>query len=231
MSKYKHIFFDLDHTLWDFETNSRETLLEIIADFSLLEKGLPSTELFINRYQQINTEMWDVYRKGLLDRLTLRNTRFHRALLEFDIDDYELSLKLGEQYLKRSPIKKNLFEGALQALSYLKNKYTLHIITNGFNEVQFIKLEHSQLAPFFTHIITSEAANSKKPEKEIFDFALNLAQAKSSESIMIGDSLAEDIQGARNYGIDQIYFNPHKNQHMQQVTFEISSLLELMVIL
>lgn len=231
MSKYKHIFFDLDHTLWDFETNSRETLLEIIADFSLLEKGLPSTELFINRYQQINTEMWDDYRKGLLDRLTLRNTRFHRALLAFDIDDYELSLKLGEQYLKRSPIKKNLFEGALQALSYLKNKYELHIITNGFNEVQFIKLEHSQLAPFFTHIITSEAANSKKPEKEIFDYALNLAQAKTSESIMIGDSLAEDIQGARNYRIDQIYFNPHKNQHTQQVTFEISSLLELMVIL
>ena len=231
MSKYKHIFFDLDHTLWDFETNSRETLLEIITEFSLLEKGLPSAQVFINRYQQINTEMWDDYRKGLLDRLTLRNTRFHRALLEFDIDDYELSLKLGEQYLKRSPLKKNLFEGALQALSYLKNKYTLHIITNGFNEVQFIKLEHSQLAPFFTHIITSEAANSKKPEKEIFDFALNLAQAKTSESIMIGDSLAEDIQGARNYGIDQIYFNPHKNQHTQQVTFEINSLLELMVIL
>ena len=228
---YKTIFFDLDHTLWDFETNSAQTLHELITNFDLMEKGLPSAEKFISCYRQINDKMWDDYRKGLVDRTTLRNTRFHKALLEFNIDEYDLSLKLGEFYLKESPLKKNLFPHAIETLSYLKKKYDLHIITNGFNEVQFIKMEHSELAPFFTHVITSEAANSKKPEAAIFDYALNLTKVKPNECIMVGDSLEQDIAGARNYGIDQIFFNPNKIKHADKVSFEIFSLDELRAIL
>ena len=228
---YTTIFFDLDHTLWDFETNSAHTLHEIIRDFDLMQKGLPSAEKFILRYQQINDKMWDDYRKGLVDRSTLRNSRFHHALLEFEIDDYELSLKMGEYYLRESPLKKILFPHALETLSYLKNKYELNIITNGFKEVQFIKLEHSLLAPYFTHIITSEAANSRKPAAGIFDYALQLSNAKAIESIMIGDSLEQDIEGARNFGMDQIYFNPKKIKHSEKVSFEIHSLEQLKTIL
>ncbi len=225
------IFFDLDHTLWDFETNSRETLLEIVRDFNLVQIGLPSSEQFIQRYQSINDAMWEDYRKGLVDRTTLRNTRFHKALLEFNIDNYSLSLEIGEYYLRESPLKKNLFPHAIETLTYLKKKYDLHIITNGFNEVQFIKIEHSGLAPFFKHIITSEAADSKKPAASIFDFALNLAKAHYTQCIMIGDSLEQDIIGAREYGMQQIYFNPTKVKHEEKVSFEISSLDELLNIL
>ena len=225
--QYNTIFFDLDHTLWDFQTNSTETLHEIIKHFGLLELGLPSAEKFISCYQQINDKMWDDYRKGLIDRFTLRNSRFYKALLQFEMDEYELSLKMGEYYLRESPLKKNLIPQALETLSYLKNKYDLHIITNGFNEVQFIKLEHSALAPFFTQVITSEAANSKKPEAAIFEYALKLTKAKASESIMIGDSLEQDIVGARNFGMAQVFFNPNKIKHAEQVSFEITALDEL----
>lgn len=229
--QYSTIFFDLDHTLWDFETNSTQTLLEIVKEFQLHEKGLLSAENFISQYQQINEAMWEEYRKGLVDRVTLRNTRFHKALLQFNIDDYELSLKMGEYYLRESPLKKNLFPHALETLTYLKKKYDLHIITNGFNEVQFIKLEHSALAPFFTHIITSEAAESKKPEAKIFDYALQLSNAPVNKSLMIGDSLEQDIIGARNYGMHQVFFNPNKIKHSEEVSYEIHSLHELTQIL
>lgn len=228
---FKTIFFDLDHTLWDFETNSTQTLLEIVEKFHLLEGGLASANQFISRYQQINDQMWDDYRKGMVDRTTLRNTRFHKALLEFNIDNYELSLEMGEYYLRESPLKKNLFPHAIETLRYLKEKYELNIITNGFNEVQFIKLEHSGLAPYFTHVITSEAANSKKPEPSIFEYATQLANSQSHESVMIGDSLEQDIIGARNYGMTQIFFNPAKIKHDEKVTYEISSLDELKEIL
>ena len=159
------------------------------------------------------------------------NGSFNPYMLEFEIDDYELSLKMGEYYLRESPLKKILFPHALETLSYLKNKYELNIITNGFKEVQFIKLEHSLLAPYFTHIITSEAANSRKPAAGIFDYALQLANAMASESIMIGDSLEQDIGGARNFGMDQIYFNPKKINHSEKVSFEIHSLEQLKTIL
>lgn len=228
---YTSIFFDLDHTLWDFETNSTQTLLEIVNKFQLMQLGLPSSAQFISCYQKINDKMWDDYRRGLIDRTTLRNNRFHKALLVFGIDNYEMSLEMGEYYLRESPLKKNLFPHALETLAYLKDKYKLHIITNGFNEVQFIKLEHSELAPFFTHVITSEAANSKKPEAEIFDYALRLANTTAKESLMIGDSLEQDIAGARNYGMDQVFFNPHKIKHAAQVSYEIYALHELKLIL
>ncbi len=225
------IFFDLDHTLWDFETNSTETLKEIIEDFKLEEKGLISSINFIRRYQQINDQLWDEYRKGLIDRETLRNTRFHRALLEFNINDQAMANDIGEYYLRASPLKRNLFPHAIETLSYLKKKYELHIITNGFNEVQFIKLDKSGLLPFFKHVITSEAANSKKPEHKIFEYALNLSSSSVEQSLMIGDSMEQDILGAKNFGMQQVFFNPGKIKHDEKISYEIHSLDELKNIL
>lgn len=229
--QYNTIFFDLDHTLWDFESNSNQTLSELIAAFNLIDLGILSEKAFISCYERINEQLWEEYRKGFIDRLTLRNTRFHKALLEFNINDYELSLKLGEYYLKESPLKKNLFPHALEVLRYLQQRYDLHIITNGFNEVQYIKLEQSNLAPYFKHIITSEDANCKKPEPEIFEYALSKTQSTVSKSLMIGDSLQQDIVGARNFGMDQVFFNPQKKIHAEKVSYEIHSLHELMTLL
>ena len=225
------IFFDLDHTLWDFETNSRETLLEIIHEFRLADMGITEPEAFISTYQRINDALWEDYRKGLIERETLRNARFQIALKEFNIDNLELSQEIGDYYIRESPLKKNLFPNAKETLNYLQEKYHLHIITNGFNEVQFIKLKESGLSKYFKQVITSEAAMSKKPEPKIFEYALTMSQAHVGECIMIGDSLEQDIIGARNFGMKQIYFNPNAIVHNEVVSHEINSLEELKLLL
>ena len=191
--------------MWDFESNSNQTLSELITAYNLIDIGIPSEKAFISCYEHINEQLWEDYRKGLIDRLTLRNTRFHKALLEFNINDYELSLKLGEYYLRESPLKKNLFPHALEVLQYLKQRYDLHIITNGFNEVQYIKLEQSNLAPFFKHIITSED------------------QVERSEGYF-----------GRNKELRGEYVSPRffdKKIHAEKVSYEIHSLHELRTLL
>lgn len=225
------IFFDLDHTLWDFETNSRETLHEIIENFGLVELGIGNPDAFISTYQRINDALWEEYRKGRIERETLRNARFQIALKEFGIDNAELAHQIGDFYIRESPLKKNLFPNAIETLTYLSEKYKLHIITNGFNEVQFIKLRESGLSKFFSEVITSEAASSKKPESKIFEYALKLSKSNVEECIMVGDSLEHDIVGARNFGMKQIYFNPKAIAHQEMVSHEITSLEELMMLL
>lgn len=228
MKTYKHIFFDLDHTLWDFETNATETLNEIYSHFSLKEKGIVSVSGFINMYKSINEKMWDDYEKGKISKEYLRTKRYYKTLLSFGIDDAKLSENIGEYYVSESPKKTNLFPETLETLKYLKEKnYQLHIITNGFIEVQYLKLNNSGLKTFFENIIISEEAGSNKPEKKIFHYALQKANAEKGESIMIGDNLGTDILGAKNSGIDQCLFNPEKKNHNEKITFEISEIKEL----
>lgn len=225
--KYRHIFFDLDHTLWDFETNATETLGEIYSHFELKNKGIVSVSGFINMYKSINEKMWDDYEKGRISKEYLRTKRYHKTLLSFGIDDKKLSEKIGEFYIAESPKKTNLFPGAVETLGYLGKKYKMHIITNGFVEVQYLKLRNSGLRNYFEKIIISEEVGSNKPEKRIFRHALASAGAKNGESIMVGDNLATDILGAKNSGLDQCFFNPAKKPHKEKITFEISFLPEL----
>jgi putative hydrolase of the HAD superfamily len=227
LKSYKHIFFDLDHTLWDFERNSRETLEELFEIYSLKQYGINAFEDFLTIYKQVNDEKWDLYRKGLLTKATLRATRFYDTLLRFEVDHPELAAEIDHEYISRSPHKTNLFPHAIEVLGYLSEKYQLHIITNGFSEVQDIKITKSGLQPFFTHRITSETVGVNKPDPVIFRHALKLAGAKRTESIMIGDNLDVDIIGARRVGLDQVYFNPDKKAHGEKVTFEILNLSEL----
>jgi putative hydrolase of the HAD superfamily len=168
-----------------------------------------------------------LYRKGLLTKATLRATRFYDTLLRFEVDHPELAAEIDHEYISRSPHKTNLFPHAIEVLGYLSEKYQLHIITNGFSEVQDIKITKSGLQPFFTHRITSETVGVNKPDPVIFRHALKLAGAKRTESIMIGDNLDVDIIGARRVGLDQVYFNPDKKAHGEKVTFEILNLSEL----
>ncbi len=231
MKAYAHIFFDLDHTLWDFNRNSRETLEELFEIYSLKNYGITIFEDFVATYRVVNDRMWDQYRKGLITKEKLRATRFYQTLLAFEIDHPELAEEIDREYISRSPHKTHLFPHALDVLGYLTERYQLHIITNGFTEVQDIKLTKSGLKPFFTHRITSEAAGVNKPDPQIFRYALKEAGAKRKESLMIGDNLQVDIVGARRVGLDQVFFNPDRVPHEEKVTFEISSLEQLRQIL
>jgi putative hydrolase of the HAD superfamily len=226
---YKHIFFDLDHTLWDFEQNSILALKEIFEVFELQHKLNCQFIEFIDVYHKINHDYWDAYKKNKVSREQLRNGRFIDTLLHFNYNNLAVANTISEDYIKRSPYKKNLFEGAIRVLDYLKHKnYELHIITNGFNEVQFIKLTESGLLPYFKTITTSEHAGYNKPDEKIFMHALALAKAKKNESIMIGDNYEADIEGAVLAGIEAIWFNPSKAVVVSNLKFKtIYHLLEL----
>ena len=225
--KITDIFFDLDRTLWDFDQNAHTTLVELCN----LNNLKIDTEDFIKRYSINNEKLWGLYRENKISKETLRSKRFKLTLADFSIDNDDLAIKLGYEYLAKCPLKKALFPYTFEILNYLQKKYKLHIITNGFEEVQHIKLNASGLSSFFQKIITSEKANVKKPDPKIFDYALNLVGAKPENTIMIGDDLPVDIIGAKKIGINQIYFNPNKEKHIEIIDYEISSLLEIKRIL
>lgn len=202
--KIKHIFFDLDHTLWDFEANSAAAYSKIFNERKI---QLP-VEKFLNYYKTINLKYWRLYR---VDKITKEELRYGRLKDTFDFLKYEIDDKLiselADDYLIELAGFNKLFEGTHELLTYLKSKYQLHIITNGFNEVQHAKLVNSGIKKYFDHIITSESVGFKKPNPKVFEFALNLANAKKKESVMIGDSWEADIMGGKKYGMHTIYCN------------------------
>src|SRR6218665_3398845 len=227
MSRYKHIFFDLDRTLWDIETNSSEVLQELADHYKLQERGVTSVDEFITGYKKINDNLWEQYHRNEIDKETLRVRRFKDALNLYGIEDPALAQAFGDDYVAKSPLKNHLLPHAIEVLEYLYVKYPLHIITNGFEEVQGIKMERSKLKKYFKEIVTSERSGFKKPDVRIFNYTLNLTGANAENSIMIGDSLEADIVGARGAGIDQVYYNPFGDAHAENVTYEIKSLDEL----
>lgn len=226
--KYKHIFFDLDHTLWDFEMNAKETLHDLYIHNQLQEKGIDNFDEFFTKYSFHNTKLWDRYTKGFIKQDELRWKRMWLTLLDYKIANEPLSRNLAVQFLELLPAKKNLFPYTMEILSYLSDKkYQLHLVTNGFEAVQHHKLRNSNLTPFFKEVITSEASNSLKPHKEIFDFALQKSGAILTESIMIGDNLDADIQGGINAGMDTVFVNHLNIQAHIKATYEIFDLKEL----
>jgi putative hydrolase of the HAD superfamily len=228
VGKYKHLFFDLDHTLWDFETNAKETLNDLYHLHQLQAKGITNFDDFFERYSFHNHHLWGKYTKGLIKQDELRWKRMWLTLLDYKLADETLSRNLAIQFLEILPTKKNLFAHTHQVLTYLVNKgYILHLVTNGFETVQHHKLRHSNLTHFFIEVITSEASNSIKPNKEIFDYALQKAKANIAESIMIGDNLEADIQGGINAGMDTIFVNHLEIEPTIKATYEVRSLKEL----
>ena len=228
MPQYKHLFFDLDHTLWDFDANANETLAEVYAFFELAAKGVTPYDRFLQQYLHHNAILWDRYHKGFISGEELKWKRMWRTMLEFKIGDEKLAKDMSDHFLERLPVKKQLFPHTIEILEYLTHKgYQLHLITNGFEKTQRSKIHNSGLAPYFTHMITSEASNSLKPKKEIFDYALNKAGAELSESIMLGDNLDADIQGAINAGMDCIFVNHINATTALQPTYTIHHLKEL----
>lgn len=231
MKKYTHLFFDLDHTLWDFDANSKATLHHLYEHFCLQQMGADAFEAFNHQFEQYNETLWARLRSGDISREELRWRRMDLTLKEYDINYEGLAKDMSTLYLATLPKQKILMDGALELLDYCKEKYPLYLITNGFEKTQWQKLETAGLGHYFQAMYTSEIANSMKPHAPIFNYALEDAKASTETSIMIGDSMEADIIGARNLGIDQIFYNPHQVAHQEIVTFEVKNLTEIMNIL
>jgi len=199
-----HVFFDLDHTLWDFERNSAMAF-ETIFDKLKIEVSIVD---FLEQYVPINLKYWELFRSDKISQKELRYGRFKEAFdnIEYAIDDETIFL-LSEEYINCLPLNNHLFEGTIELLEYLKPRYELHIITNGFADLQNKKLQNSNISHFFNTVTNSESAGVKKPNPLIFEHALESAKAKRENSIMIGDCIDADVNGALNCGIDAIYFN------------------------
>jgi putative hydrolase of the HAD superfamily len=226
--KYRHLFFDLDHTLWDFETNAKETLQDLYLSHQLANLGIADFDAFFERYSYHNERLWDRYTKGFIKQEELRWKRMWLTLLDYKIANEPLSRQLAIAFLELLPTKKNLFPYTIEILNYLSDKgYVMHLITNGFESVQHNKLRNSNLSNYFKVVITSEASNSLKPNKEIFDYALQKAGAVTAESIMIGDNIDADIKGGMNAGLDTIFVNHLQVATAINPTFTINHLKEL----
>lgn len=226
--KYKHIFFDLDRTLWDFDAAAEVAFERIYEKYNLKKLGIPNAHEFHEVYHPLNERLWELYRADKITKDYLNRTRFVLPLEHYGIHDTDLADHLSEDYVYWSPRIVRLVPGAKELLDYLKPKYHLHLITNGFQEVQHTKLSGSGLEPYFETLTVSEEVGVKKPNPEIFYYALRKAHATAEESLMIGDEMAVDIDGARAAGIDQLFFNPNKELVEGGRTYEVHELLQVM---
>ena len=235
--KYKHIFFDLDNTLWDFKTNSFYALKETYHNFFSGEKEDASFEKFYDVYNVHNSMLWRGYRKKTISKKELIRRRFQNTFDDLKLEGQDPEI-VNSFYLDEMPKQIHLVQGALELLNYLNlKKYKMYIITNGFREVQNKKLENTGLKSFFQKIFISEDIKIPKPGIEIFEHAIKSANAKKSESLMIGDDWDADIVGAANFGIDQAYYAKNdvaKNTlsfSNKLITHRVNQLIELKNIL
>ncbi|MEQ8324150.1 MAG: YjjG family noncanonical pyrimidine nucleotidase [Vicingaceae bacterium] len=229
--KYTDLFFDLDRTLWDFDRNSRETLLEIHLEFKLAEVIRADFETFHAVFAEKNLALWRELRGGNNAKEELRTRRFTDTIFHFNNQDWKLARKMSQYYLDVCPYKQHLVSGSQEVLDYLTQKYNLHLITNGFGDSQRIKLKESQLEKYFDQVIISDETPYRKPMRAIFNFALEKAQTQASRSVMIGDDLSKDILGAKKAGIDQVYFAKVSGRRPPfKPTYEITDLSELMTL-
>ena len=224
-----HLFFDLDRTLWDFDRNSENALKQIFAEEEL-EARIGGFEHFHQQYIYQNAHLWKLYGKGKIKKDDLRYERFRVTLKHFKLQDEALVRRLSDAYVQISPLQTALFPAAIETLQELQQMgYNLHIITNGFQEVQFIKLENCGLRAFFDVIVCSEFVGKNKPEPAIFNYAMNQANAKPAQAIMIGDDYHVDVAGALRAGMQAVWFDPSgKNTYGYEHTIkQLSELLTL----
>jgi putative hydrolase of the HAD superfamily len=231
IKKYRHLFFDLDHTIWDFDKNAEEALHELYAIYGLSDLGVHSADLFIETYTRHNHRLWAEYHIGKITKSELREARFKQTFLDLGLHPDVIPIGFEDDYVKLCPTKTNLFPDAHETLQYLGSKYVLHLISNGFRESTEMKISGTNIGTYFQHIIISEVVGVNKPDKAIFEHALNLAGAEKHESLMIGDSLEADVYGALNFGMDAIYFNPNGLEKPADVPVQIIQLKELTLLL
>ena len=219
----KDVFFDLDHTLWDFDKNSKLAYKRVFKQFKIDIEF----ERFIKIYEPINLEYWKKYREERVTKEVLRRGRLIDSFKIFNKKYTTLTIdKLADAYIEELPLDNYLFDGALHILDYLAEKYQLHIITNGFEEVQYKKLKNSGIIHYFSTITTSEEVGLKKPNPIVFIKALEKASTNPNDSVMIGDSFEADILGAKNIGMETIFFN-YRNEKIPNGYKLINALSEI----
>ena len=230
MTVYKYLFFDLDNTLWDFRANAHEAFQEVFFKMNLFSK-IPDFNHFLEAYEKFNEHLWSEYRKGKLKKEVMREERMILTFKEMGIDDAELARRVSEIYLQTAPQKSNLFPEVHETLAYLKSRYKMYILTNGFAEVQIHKIRNSGLKEYFSKLFMAEMVGYQKPDKRFFEYAIGSIHAHKAECLMIGDDPEADIMGAAHAGINQVFFNPNQRSCSIRPTWEIKSFGELRKIL
>lgn len=230
MTPYRHLFFDLDHTLWDYNRNAAETLAELHLEFSLSAYGIEPFSKFLTSFLWANSQVWNAFEESNLNQYALRHKRLELVFEQFNLPFAPIE-GFNEAYYQRCCQKTHLVPGAISLLEALAPHFSLHIITNGFDDTQFDKLEKPGLAPFFKTVTTSEKAGSKKPDPAYFQFALQQAGAKKEESLVIGDGWRTDVAGALALDLPVIWFNSEGEEKSHPGVKEIRHLSELYAIL
>jgi putative hydrolase of the HAD superfamily len=231
LKTYQHLFFDLDHTLWDYDRNVRESLSELFQIYSLQDLGIPTFEQFFSSFHTVNYQLWDDYNLGKIDKQGLRRERFPRIFSHAGGNVDAIPSPFEEDFMHRTSSKPHLFPYSKEILTYLQKSYRLHVITNGFNESQAKKMRSSGITDYFELVVTSETTGHKKPDPRIFYHALEQLQTDASSCLMIGDNPNSDILGAQRAAIDQVYFNPEGKTIDLKPTYEIRHLQELELLL
>ncbi len=228
MNQYQHLFFDLDHTLWDFERSSAETLTDLYTKYRLNELGIRTVSEFLEAFSMVNSLLWNLHNQSKADKAYIRQNRFKMVFGRLGLPESSLPTGMADEYLTICPTKPYLIDHAHTVLQALAGKYRLHIITNGFDDSQTLKLKSSGIYHFFENIVTSESTGHTKPAAEIFEYALMKANAHASTSLMIGDNPDTDIKGALLVGMEGILYNPESKPHPYLVKLEIKHLSELL---
>ena len=228
---YKHLFFDLDHTIWDFDRNSAESLVELYDTFRLADAGIASAAEFSRHFVAINRKLWADYDRDLITHTYIRQNRFPLVFQALGVDPSVIDADLNAEYLHRLPRKPHLLDSARDILDYLKGRYTMHIITNGFAEIQAVKMDSAEISHYFTHVVSNGVVDAKKPNPAIFRYALTLSGASVAESLMIGDSYEADILGAKGIGMDTVFYNTAGAVVADPPTYDIRHWNELKAIL
>ncbi|MDB5242912.1 MAG: noncanonical pyrimidine nucleotidase, YjjG family [Spirosoma sp.] len=229
--KYRHLFFDLDHTLWDFDRNSAESIAELYEAYRLGDTGIASAADFSKHFIAINRQLWADYDRNLVTHGYIRTNRFALVFQSLGVDASAIQADLNAEYLHLLARKPHLLESAREVLNYLKDRYTMHIITNGFAEIQAVKMNSADISHYFTHVVTNGVVDAKKPNPAIFQYALNISQADVAESLMIGDSYEADIMGAKGVGMDTVFYNTAGVVVDDPPTYDIRHWNELIAIL
>lgn len=226
--KIQHIFFDLDNTLWDHRKNAYLTIKDLFDKEEITLKYNINFEEFHSVYHEINERLWEQIRDGEIDKEYLRKHRFYDTFNHFGIDDLERSMYFEEHFLDKILNYNHLVEGAAYILDYLKAKgYTLHIVSNGFQEVTERKCILSKIDHYFNTITSADSVGKRKPNPEIFDYSLGITKAKKEESILIGDDWIADVVGAQNFGMDVIFFDVLNENPQQENLKVIKHLLQI----
>lgn len=228
----QHIFFDLDNTLWDHRRNAKLALEDLFKREQIREKYSLTFEEFHKEYFTVNENLWAQFRDGAIDKEYIRKFRFHNTFLFFGIDDFELAQRFEISFLDEIVSYNHLVDGAFELLEYLsQKKYRLHVLSNGFKEVTYRKCELSEIKNYFETITSADEINIRKPQPEIFEYALNKSGTKKAESVIIGDDWIADIEGGIAFGMKAIFFDVFNDNYTAENVRTVRKLSEIQKLL